>query len=60
MDGNGNPRGVFCRASTMGPREWGGSGCMDSVTARIWLREIKGKAEGGSVILGIRNEYIRG
>lgn len=33
---------------------------MDSVTARIWPREIKGKAEGGSVILGIQNEYMRG
>lgn len=35
-----------------------GSGCMDSVTARIWPREIKGKTEAGSVILGIQNEYL--
>lgn len=34
------------------------SGCMDSIRARIWPREIKGKAEGGSVILGIQNEYL--
>lgn len=35
-----------------------GSGCMDSVAAGIWPREIKGKAEDGSVILGIQNEYL--
>ena len=33
---------------------------MDSVTARIGPREIKGKAKGGSVILGIQNKYMRG
>lgn len=26
LDRNGHPSGVFCRASTMSPREWGGGG----------------------------------
>ena len=41
-------------------KEGVGSSYMDSVTARIWSQEIKGKAEGGSVILGIQNEYMMG
>lgn len=57
LDRNGNPSGAFCRAPqwTLGNRR---SGCMDSIRARIWPRETKGKAEGGSVILGIQNEYL--
>lgn len=57
---NGNRSRFFCRASTTGPREWGEVASWTVVTARIWLREIKGKAEGGSVILGIRNKSMRG
>ena len=33
---------------------------MASVAARIWPRELKGKAEGGSVSLGILLEYLAG
>lgn len=33
---------------------------LDRGPAGIWPREIKGKAEGGSAILGIQNEYLGG